>query len=83
MTDYEPTTSYRGLFHDFMTRLLSKRPVMVVLLGLYLITAYGVYFTDTRPWFAFPYWRYVYAVVAVYGTFFSLYYLFNPPEVGG
>jgi len=83
MTDYDPTTSYRGLANQYITWLLSKRPVMVVVLSLYLITAYGVAFVDYTPWFAFPYWQYVYAVVALWGICFSVYYLIYPPEVDG
>jgi hypothetical protein len=81
MTDYEPTTSYLGLFEEFMTWLRSKRWLWVVILLLYLITGYGVYFTDVEPWFAFPYWRYVYAVIAVYGTLYSAWVVLYPPEV--
>lgn len=83
MTDYDPTTSYLGLFSEFMTWLRSKRLLWVVILLLYLVTAYGVAFVDYTPWFAFPYWRYVYAVIAVYGTLWSAWTVLYPPEVDG
>jgi hypothetical protein len=80
MAEYDPTTSYLGLLDEFVTWLRSKRWLWVIIFLGNLITAYGVAFVDYTPSFAFPYWRYVYAVIAAYGMLCSAWIIMNPPE---